>query len=212
MPLTQASAWVKKAVGTEAVFVRDHHDNLASAKAAVLARLAAGEIESFAMLTRPALAPPWGARYQIADMRFLFVRSTPPLAPGGFTVMVEMTCSASELRWLWALQGVLEGVLLKQASSTARAFCDFVRCRCAEHAARRDSLGQRLQQLPAVRTHVAAGAQRPLSRTKFGDSACSSPDTVYYDVVEYMRSDDDSALAGIALHAPIWRAVKQRKQ
>ena len=62
--------------------------------------------------------------------------------PVAAQVTVDMECSARELLWLWALQGVLEGVLIKQAHSTARAFCDFVRCRCAEHAARRDSLGQ----------------------------------------------------------------------
>ena len=53
-----------------------------------------------------------------------------------------MECSASELRFLWALRGVLESVLIKQAHSTARAFCEYVRRRCAEHAARRNSLGQ----------------------------------------------------------------------
>lgn len=65
-----------------------------------------------------------------------------------------MECSASELRWLWALRGVLEGVLVKQAHSTARAFCEYVRCRCAEHAARRNSLGQ-------VRGSAHEAAQAP---------------------------------------------------
>ena len=63
-------------------------------------------------------------------------------------VSVEMECSASELRWLWALHGVLEGILIKQAHSTARAFCEFVRRRCAEHAARGDSLGQARSSMP----------------------------------------------------------------
>ena len=58
---------------------------LASARAAVLAQLASGELEGFEMLTRPALAPPWGARYHIADMRFMFASSAAPL-PAGFTV------------------------------------------------------------------------------------------------------------------------------
>lgn len=58
---------------------------LASARAAVLAQLASGELEGFVMLTRPALAPPWGARYHIADMRFVFAHSIAPLPPG-FTV------------------------------------------------------------------------------------------------------------------------------
>lgn len=100
--------------GTEVVFVRDHHDvrfgiaersdsrglpadadtladgndscaALASARAAVLAQLASGELKGFEMLTRPALAPPWGARYHIADMRFMFASSAAPQPPG-FTV------------------------------------------------------------------------------------------------------------------------------
>ena len=63
----------------------DSCEALASARAAVLAQLASGEMKGFEMLTRPALAPPWGARYHIADMRFVFAHSAAPLPPG-FTV------------------------------------------------------------------------------------------------------------------------------
>lgn len=55
---------------------------------------------------------------------------------------MEMACSAAELRFVWALRGVLETVLIKQASHTASAFLGFCRRRCAAHAARRDSLCQ----------------------------------------------------------------------
>ncbi len=55
-------------------------------------------------------------------------------------VTVDLACSARELRWLWALRGALEGVLVAQASLTATAFLGFCSARCAEHAAQRDCL------------------------------------------------------------------------
>ena len=69
----------------DSVFTSDNCTALAPARAAVLAQLASGELEGFVMLTRPALAPPWGARYHIAEMRFAFAHSTAP-SPPGFTV------------------------------------------------------------------------------------------------------------------------------
>ena len=55
------------------------------------------------------------------------------------------------------------------------------------------SLGQRLQGLPSVRTRTHARPQRPRPRAKLGDSACSSPATVYYDAVESVQSEDEGA-------------------
>ena len=58
---------------------------------------------------------------------------------------------------------------------------------------------QRLQQLPALRTRVEPG-QRARPRAVFGDSACSTPATVYYDAVQFVHSDDDDD-GGLAARA-----------
>ena len=78
----------------DSALAADRCASLDSARAAALAQLASGELQEFQMLTRPALAPPWGARYHIADMRFMFAHSAAP-QPSGFTVR---PCKVLELR------------------------------------------------------------------------------------------------------------------
>lgn len=51
---------------------------------------------------------------------------------------------------------------------------------------------QRLHSLPSVRTHTDGRTQRP--RARLGDSACSSPTTVYYDALESVQSEDEGSI------------------
>ena len=53
---------------------------------------------------------------------------------------------------------------------------------------------QRLQGLPSVRTHTDGRTQRPRPRARLGDSACSSPTTVYYDALESVQSEDEGSI------------------
>ena len=41
--------------------------------------------------------------------------------------------------------------------------------------------------------HTGAHTQRLRPRAKLGDSACSSPATVYYDALESVESEDEGA-------------------
>jgi len=89
----------------------------------------------------PRAAPPCAPRAAAGRASWKAARvRVGPTSPATVQVTVDLACSARELRWLWALRGALEGVLVGQASLTATAFLDFCRARCAEHAAQRDCL------------------------------------------------------------------------
>jgi len=111
-----------------------------SSSAASCTRVAAG-VAKETQRAPPRAAPPCAPRAAAGRASWKAARvRVGPTSPATVQVTVDLACSARELRWLWALRGALEGVLVGQASLTATAFLDFCRARCAEHAAQRDCL------------------------------------------------------------------------
>ncbi|KAK9836260.1 hypothetical protein WJX81_000302 [Elliptochloris bilobata] len=146
-----APRWFKRAVGTEVVKIRDTQ--------CLEMEEAGGRLVAMTMVSRPQLLVPGGSYLPMGDVRFRVAAADFAGVPG-CKVTTKVTCTAEGLKWLWALRGAVERVMVAQCKEVAETFVAFCGRACRE--------GLDTAQLPIQRTHsrsLSRSLGRTLSRT-----------------------------------------------